>query len=367
VAGTRRVNSSELRTPCAQTRHPNSRCEYVTLRKAVVLAQAPSLIPVANRTLLCHALDWLVQGGVREAAVIVPQELAPQARDAVAGGRRGLSVSWLERLPDESLAQVLGDLTGFLEGDAFVLHLADSLARHSLRSLTAGRADCDTEALLVITESRGVGRAQVVQLRAAVGGGDARPRPLPGDSAGVAVLAPGTLDGAAELDLDPEHALEALVERVRQRGGRVSTRTATEWWRFRRGTEALLEGNRFALEGLRADYDQAQLIDSTIQGAVVVHPEARIKSSVVRGPAIIGARTRVRDAYVGPYTSIGEDVGIEGAEIEHSVVLPGASISHLGGRLEASVIGPKSRVFRDFRLPRALRLTVGEGAEVCLT
>jgi glucose-1-phosphate thymidylyltransferase len=60
-------------------------------------------------------------------------------------------------------------------------------------------------------------------------------------------------------------------------------------------------------------------------------------------------------------------VDIEGAEIEHSVVLSGASISHLGGRLEASVIGPKSRVFRDFRLPRALRLTVGEGAEVSLT
>jgi glucose-1-phosphate thymidylyltransferase len=60
-------------------------------------------------------------------------------------------------------------------------------------------------------------------------------------------------------------------------------------------------------------------------------------------------------------------VVVEGAEIEHSVVLPGASISHLGGRLEASVIGPKSRVFRDFRLPRALRLTLGEGAEVCLT
>jgi glucose-1-phosphate thymidylyltransferase len=339
----------------------------VTPTKAVVLAQSHSTVSVANRALLGRALDWLAQGGVREAAVIVPQERAPQARDAVAGGRRGLSVSWLEQLPDEPLAQVLGDLTGFLEGEAFVLHLADSLARHSLRSLTAGWAKCDTEALLVITESRGVGLAQVVQLRAAAGGGDARPRPLPGDSAGVAVLGPGALDEAANLDLDPEYALEALVDRVRQRGRRVGTCCVTDWWRFRGGTEALLEGNRFALEGLRADYDMAQTANSTIQGGVIVHPDAKVKSSVVRGPVIIGARARVRDAYIGPYTSIGEDVLIEGAEIEHSVVLPGASIRHLGGRLEASVIGPRSRVFRDFRLPRALRLTVGEDAEVCLT
>jgi glucose-1-phosphate thymidylyltransferase len=140
-----------------------------------------------------------------------------------------------------------------------------------------------------------------------------------------------------------------------------------EWWRFRGGSEALLEGNRFALEGIRADYERAQLVDSRIQGPVIAHPDATIESSVVRGPAIVGARAHLREAYVGPYTSVGEDVTIEGAEIEHSVVLPEASISHLGGRLEASVIGPKSKVFRDFRLPRALRLAIGEGAEVSLT
>jgi glucose-1-phosphate thymidylyltransferase len=339
----------------------------VTPGKAVVLAQAHSTVPVANRALLGHALDWLAQAGVREAAVIVPQDLARQARDAVAGTAAALRVSWFEQLPDESLAHALADLTGFLDGEAFVLHLADSLARQSLRSLTAGRADCDTEALLVVDKSRGVELAQVVQLRAAVGGGPARPRPLRSHSAGVAVLGPDALDGVATLHLDPEHTLEALVERIQQRGGRVATYGVTDWWRFRDGTEALLEGNRVALEGLRADYDGLQASDSKIQGAVVVHPEARIKSSVVRGPVIIGARARLRDAYVGPYTSIGEEVVIEGAEIEHSVVLPGASLRHLGGRLEASVIGPKSRVFRDFRLPRALRLTLGEGAEVCLT
>jgi glucose-1-phosphate thymidylyltransferase len=358
----------------------------VTLSKAVVLAHARSpgqgrstrfpprtslpptaLLPLANRALLCHALDWLAQGGVQEAAVIVPQELAARGRAAVATGPCDVRLSWVEQLPDESLAHVLGDLTGFLDGEPFVLHMSDSLAKQSLRSLTGGRAKCDTKALLVIDESREVELAQVVQLRAAAGGGPARPRPLRNDSAGVAVMGAGAVEEVADLDLDPENVVEGLAERLEQRGGRVDTCGVTDWWRFRGGTDALLEGNRFALEGRRADYDPSQLADSTLQGAVIVHPEARITSSVVRGPAIIGARARLRDAYVGPYTSIGDDVVIEGAEIEHSVVLPGASISHLGGRLEASVIGPRSRVFRDFRLPRALRLTVGEGAEVCLT
>jgi glucose-1-phosphate thymidylyltransferase len=357
----------------------------VTLTKAVVLAQvhdsgqrvsarfpraclppAP-LLPVANRALLGHALDWLAQGGIREATVIVPHGLAGQAQDAVASGRVTPSLSWVEELPDESLAHVLSDLSGFLAGEPFVLHLSDSLAKQGLRSLTGGRARCDTEALLVMDESREVELAQVVRLRAAASGGSARPRPLHNESAGVAVMGAAAVEAVADLDLDHEHVLEALADRLEQRGGRIDTCGVTDWWRYRGGTDALLEGNRFALEGTRAHYDPSQPANSKIQGAVIVHPEAMIEASVVRGPTIIGARARVRDAYVGPYTSIGDDVVVEGAEIEHSVVLPGASISHLGGRLEESVIGPKSRVFRDFRLPRALRLTVGEGAEVCLT
>ena len=39
---------------------------------------------------------------------------------------------------------------------------------------------------------------------------------------------------------------------------------------------------------------------------------------------------------------------------------------HLAGRLESSVIGSRARVTRDFRLPKALRLNLGEDAEVSL-
>lgn len=39
---------------------------------------------------------------------------------------------------------------------------------------------------------------------------------------------------------------------------------------------------------------------------------------------------------------------------------------HVGGRLVASVVGRDARVFRDFSLPRALRLRVGDGTEAAL-
>jgi len=168
--------------------------------------------------------------------------------------------------------------------------------------------------------------------------------------------------GTGNWELD----VAAVTRVVGDRGGRVSRQGVSQWWRDGVRPGSVLEGNRFVLEGLRGKGVEANLIDSRIEGLVSIHPSARLESSIVRGPAIIGARVELIDAYVGPYTAVGDDVVVEGAEIEHSVILPGASIRHLGGRLEASVVGPKARVFRDFRLPKALRLNVGEGAEVSL-
>jgi glucose-1-phosphate thymidylyltransferase len=360
------------------------RLQNVTPTKAVILAQAQDalrpagtaprfvrdslppapLLSVANRPLVAHALSWLHQAGVREAAVVVPCELADAVRRAAAGASAAPDICWLEQVPDETLHWSLGRVSEFLGGDQFVLHMADSVAKQSLGSLMEDTDDVAVEALLMEDDSDPE-LGQVVELRASRNGA---PRGRNSKAAGVAVLCADAIEAARSIDIRPDCVAEALAEAIGDRGGSVRTQWVRDWWRFRGGgADALLDGNRFALEGQAANVAGAQLVDSKIQGPVVAHPLARIESSIVRGPAVIGARAHLRNAYVGPYTSIGDDVIVEGAEIEHSVILAGACISYLGGRLEASVVGPKSRVSRDFRLPRALRLTLGEGAEVSLT
>jgi glucose-1-phosphate thymidylyltransferase len=376
---------SEIHPFWTQARRAPGRLGHVTPTKAVILAHPQdvlrpagssprfvrdslppaALLSVANRPLVAHAVSWLQQAGVREAAVIVPGELAEAVRRAVAGAAPTLDISWLEQVPDETLPWSLGRVSDFLGGEQFVLHMADSVAKQSLASLMSEADDDDVEALLMEDDSNAVGLGQVVELRPSRNGAS---RTRSSKAAGVAVLCADAIEAAQTLDIRTDCVAEALAEAIGDRGGCVRTRGVRDWWRFRGGgADALLEGNRFALEGQAADLTEAQVVDSKIQGPVVAHPLARIESSIVRGPAVIGAGAHLRNAYVGPYTSIGDDVLVEGAEIEHSVILAGACISHLGGRLEASVVGPKSKVFRDFRLPRALRLTLGEGAEVSLT
>jgi glucose-1-phosphate thymidylyltransferase len=79
---------------------------------------------------------------------------------------------------------------------------------------------------------------------------------------------------------------------------------------------------------------------------------------------VIGPGATILDAYIGPYTAIGDNALVENAEIENSVVFAEAQIRHVGGRLDGSVIGRGAHVFRDFAVPRAVRLHVGDGAQV---
>jgi glucose-1-phosphate thymidylyltransferase len=100
---------------------------------------------------------------------------------------------------------------------------------------------------------------------------------------------------------------------------------------------------------------------------VIVHPTATLRNTLVRGPAIIGPRSHLVDSYVGPYTSIGAGVSIEGTEIEHSIVMDDARLLFVGSRLETSIIGRGASIARRFDMPSAVRMTIGDGAQVALS
>jgi glucose-1-phosphate thymidylyltransferase len=125
----------------------------------------------------------------------------------------------------------------------------------------------------------------------------------------------------------------------------------------------MLEANRLILDTVVRRID-GELVDAQVDGRVVVEAGATLERATVRGPAIIGAGAVVRDAYVGPYTAVGPRCVIEGAEVEHSILLEGSSVRHLDGRMESSLLGRDVAISRGDRQPRAYRFMVGDKSEI---
>jgi glucose-1-phosphate thymidylyltransferase len=162
-------------------------------------------------------------------------------------------------------------------------------------------------------------------------------------------------------ELEITDAIQTLVDR----GLRVDPHVVHGWWKDTGQVQDMLEANRLILDDLEERLD-GELVDSRVEGRVVVEKGARLERATVRGPAMIGSGTRVTDAYIGPYTSIGDDVEIERAELEHSIVLSGSSVRDLDSRIEASLIGKNVRIGRGPSLPRAYRFVVGDNAEIAI-
>jgi glucose-1-phosphate thymidylyltransferase len=320
-------------------------------------ADGLALMPIGNRPLLLHALDELVAAGIDQVAVVSEPGVAPEVERHLGEWSTG-ACQTAHLSVDEACGFIdaVKQAAALLGPQQFVVHLGDSLRHEGLADSIAEAPDGDYD-VVALAESPG---ADVYPVGAGLSSLQ---------TAGIYVFGPGILELALEHPVSPRWDLQiaAATERLTAAGGRVEVRFVHDWWRYRQRPDILLQANRFFLSGLKRRPTGAQLENTDLQGPVAIDSSARLRSTTVRGPALIGPDVELTDAYIGPYSCIGRGVTIENAEVEHSIILPGASIRHLGGRLEASVIGPGARIFRDFRLPRALRLNVGEGAEIALT
>jgi glucose-1-phosphate thymidylyltransferase len=329
------------------------------------------LMPIANRPLLGYALDNLREAGVGEVAVVVEAASASRIRRAVdENDTSGLRVHYLQQPEPLDLCGAMRLAEPFLDGSAFVLHFGDSLASEPLERFVRELGGKELDALVLVRGGRQpeggavIGLAQRKLLGVDRHTADVRSGAVP---AGVYLFGPRLAEVLRGLDVSApgELGIGEALERLRESGGRLATELVNGWWRYDASPAALLNANRFVLERL-VPRVAATLQDSRIEGRVAVDHSARLESATVRGPAIIGPDARIIDTYIGPYTSIGAGVVVEGAEIENSIVLPGATIGFLGRRLEASVVGSGAKVVRDFCLPSGVRLCVGDGAEVSL-
>lgn len=330
------------------------------------------LFPIANRPLVTYALEAVRRLGITEVVLVVCRDTAAAVRRAVAdGGEWDLRVTYAEEPEPRGDALALLAIEELLAGEPFVAHRADGLLVGDLRPHVAHFGDAHLDALLLVHRIADPREHAVVELDAGRVTAVSR-QPLESHSdlglAGVAVLGPAIFDAIRATPpswtgrIELADALTALIAS----GGETRVRSVRGWWRLSDRRDELLAANRLVLQRLVAGAPPPSGGDVQTQGIVAIHPSAQLEAALVRGPAIIGPGARLTDAYVGPFTSLGAGVVIEGAEVEDSIILPGAVIRHLQGRLESSIVGASARVVREFALPKAMRLCVADRANVSL-
>jgi len=341
-----------------------------TRLRPITHTSAKQLVPVANKPVLFYGIEAMAQAGIRQVGIIIAPETGEEIKQVAGDGSRfGVEITYI--LQDEPLGLAHAVLTAepFLGDAPFVMYLGDNLLQGGIQDLVTAFRTNEPDALILLTpvpdpENYGVaeldGDNRVTRLVE-------KPRDPPTDLAlvGVYMFTRGIHDAARAIrpsrrgELEITDAIQHLVDH----GRRVEPHIVRGWWKDTGRLDDMLEANRLILDAIEPRIE-GELVDSTVDGRVVIEPGATLTRATVRGPAVIGAGARLTDCYVGPYTAIDANCEVRNAEVEHSILLAGSSVCDLDGRMESSLLGRNARVRRDTSQPRAHRFMIGDNSEI---
>jgi glucose-1-phosphate thymidylyltransferase len=312
----------------------------------------------------------MVAAGIREVGIIIAPETGDEIRAAAGDGSQfGASITYIVQDEPAGLAHAVLTAEPFLGSSPFVMYLGDNLLQGGMEELVQEFREGSAEAAILLTpvpDPQNFGVAELGTDGNVVRLVEKPPEPAT-DLAlvGVYMFTPQIHEAAKSIkpsargELEITDAIQWLVDG----GHRVEPHIVRGWWKDTGRLDDMLEANRLILDVMERMID-GELSDSQVDGRVVVEAGARLERAVVRGPAIIGAGAVVRDAYIGPYTAVGRHCVIEGAEVEHSILLEGSAVRNLDGRMESSLLGRDVVISRDQRQPRAYRFMVGDKSEI---
>jgi NDP-sugar pyrophosphorylase family protein len=293
---------------------------------------------IANRPLIDHVLRELRDGGITHARIV--------ARPAA-----GIEVSYVEAAGSGARYAVLSEIESALSEDAVLLHPGDGL-------FGSGR-------VIAMRQRIEVGDVDSVLPERAEA--DAVPHGIERVSDAIMALGPRTRSLVTELLALGDDG-DDLMSVLLASDSRLAVCAGREPWRYSATTAALLDANRLMLDLLEAPASSNVTgKNNRIRGRVAISSSAYLSDCVIQGPVTVAERAVIEDSFIGPYTAIGPDVILSGAEIDNSMVLAGAEVRHPGSRIEGSILGERSQIMRNFELPRGLHLTLGPDSRVTLS
>jgi glucose-1-phosphate thymidylyltransferase len=173
-----------------------------------------------------------------------------------------------------------------------------------------------------------------------------------------------TLQPSTRGELEITDAIQALIDQHKP----VEAHELQGWWLDTGKKDDLLEANRIILDTCSNCVVKGEVDgQSRVIGRVSIGENTQVVNCTIRGPVVIGDNCQLENCFIGPYSSIGHDVTLSDADLEHSVILQGAKIEGIHHRIVDSLVGRRAHLKAAPRRPKALRFMVGDDCQIELT
>lgn len=340
-----------------------------TRLRPLTFTQAKQLVPVANKPVLFYGIEALKEAAVRDIGIIVGDTREEIQEAAGDGSRWDIRITYIEQEAPLGLAHAVKISEGFLGAEPFVMYLGDNILKSGITSLVKEFREKEPDALILLTE---VPNPQMFGVAELENGKVVRLVEKPEKPASNLALvgvymfnrhifkAVKAIKPSWRNELEITDAIQYLIEH----GFTVHPHLVSGWWKDTGKIEDLLDANRLILESIEGRNEGQVDEASKINGQVVLERGVVVKNSTIRGPAIIGEQSEIEDSYIGPFTSIQGRCRIVRTEIEHSIILEGSEIKDVGSRIDESLIGRETKIYKCPPKPSVYRFMIGDKSEI---
>ncbi len=335
------------------------------------------VLPLAGKPMLFYPIENVVEAGVKEIAINInpgDKDLPEIIGD---GSRWGVKITYIEQVGGaKGIAHAVNNAKDWLgEDEPFIFHLGDNIFRAGIKHIVDRFINEGLNCALTLSKAPNLTELGVAEFDA-----DGKlirvvekPQNPPSDLAVTGVYIYDKVFFEAFKHIEPsargEYEISDIHTWFLENGYKVGYDVVDGWWKDPGRPEQLLEGNVLAMNTLpQSDYViEAEVArGAQIHGLVKIGKGTKIGSNVlIRGPVIIGENCEIDHAFIGPFTTIGNGCKIKQTEIEHSIILDGATINETR-RLDGSMIGRDALITsRTNTHPRSShRMFVGDKSHV---
>ena len=336
---------------------------------------AKQLVPVANKPILWYGIESIVAAGITEIGIIISPETGEEVKSKTGNGDRfGAKITYIKQEQPLGLAHAVKVAQPFLGDSPFVMYLGDNLVQSQLDLFLDQFKSQHLDALTLLCEVEnpsafGVAKVddtgKVLQLIE-------KPKTPPSNLALVGVYlfstaihnAIANIQPSARGELEITDAIQYLIDQQQS----VASFQLEGWWLDTGKKDDLLAANQIILDTcLESTIEGTIDEDSKISGRVHVGTNSKITNSMIRGPVTIGNNCQIKNCFIGPYSSIADNTTLIDIDLEHSVILQGATLEGISDRIVDSLVGERAHLKVAPKRPKALRFMIGDDSKIELT
>jgi glucose-1-phosphate thymidylyltransferase len=338
---------------------------HATRLRPITSTTNKHLIPLANKQMIFHAIEKVVEAGVKEIFINVNPGETELQKHVGDGGHWDVKITFFEQTGGpQGIAHVVNEAKQFIGDEPFIFYLSDNIILGSIKDMVEEFNESKLDCMLALSKVPDPNRFGVPCFDANGKLIDVieKPENPPNDFAvtGIYLYGPKLffeIFKNINKSTRGEYEISDIHSYLLKHNYKVGHKEITGWWKDTGKPDDLLIANRLLLDEMDEEkFTNHGITDPSAQisGKVHIGIGSQIGKNVkIIGPVIIAENSVLVDCEIGPYVTIGGGAEIKNASIKNSIILNNAELNCFWD-IKDSLIGHNVKIID--RTPREAHL-----------